>query len=68
MEEFGKSVGTTLGRLGIGVKNLGSGGENREAFEKPLGTVTGIFCLLDLAEERKNASKKINKIFLFLTQ
>lgn len=42
----------------IGVKNLGSRGENREAHEKSSGTVTGISCLIDLAEKGKNAEEK----------
>ncbi|GFY80083.1 hypothetical protein TNIN_451381 [Trichonephila inaurata madagascariensis] len=46
---------------GIGVKNSGIEGENREAHVKSVGTVTGIFCLLDLAKR----GKRLPKMFCF---
>ncbi|GFT51306.1 hypothetical protein NPIL_213941 [Nephila pilipes] len=46
---------------GIGVKNSGIEGENREAHVKSVGTVTGIFCLLDLAKR----GKMLPKMFCF---
>lgn len=45
------------GARGIGVKNLGIRGENREEPEKSTGTVTGISCLLDLAGKGKMPPK-----------